>query len=87
MVIHRLAVHPPYQRKGLAHMAMNFIEDYASQSGYSGIRLDVYSGNEAPQKLYLHRGFTCAGEVFFPYRSLPFYCMEKTLILSSSAKK
>jgi ribosomal protein S18 acetylase RimI-like enzyme len=41
--------------------------------------LDVYTGNERAVRLYERRGYTVAGQVFFPRRELPFYCMEKTV--------
>jgi ribosomal protein S18 acetylase RimI-like enzyme len=43
LVIHRLAVHPKYQRKGYASKLMDFAEMPGFDNNYSSIRLDAYS--------------------------------------------
>ncbi|NFO88482.1 GNAT family N-acetyltransferase [Clostridium botulinum] len=79
LVIHRLSVHPESQGKGIAKKVLNFIEDMATKNNYSCIRLDAYSGNETALKLYEHFGYKKAGQVYFPWRDLPFYCYEKNI--------
>lgn len=79
LIIHRLAVHPDFQGRGIASMLMRFIEDYAIRNSYKSIRLDVFSVNKVAQRLYYNKGFQYFGEVNFPYRDQPFYCMEKYL--------
>jgi ribosomal protein S18 acetylase RimI-like enzyme len=79
LVIHRLSVHPEFQGKGIAKKMLNFIEDVATKNNYSCIRFDAYSGNKIALKLYEHFGYKKAGQVFFPWRDLPFYCYEKNI--------
>lgn len=79
LVVHRLAVHPQFQKQGLAKKLMDFSEDYATKNNYSSVRLDAYSGNERVLRFYENRDYKKRGEVFFPKRELPFYCYEKQL--------
>ncbi|WP_058303114.1 GNAT family N-acetyltransferase [Gorillibacterium timonense] len=79
IVIHRLAVHPRYQGQGIARKLMDFAETTAFQCGYESVRLDAYSGNERALRLYDKLGYKHRGEVNFPWRELPFHCLEKRL--------
>ena len=79
LVIHRLAVHPDYQKQGIARQLMDFAENYGKQYRYSSVRLDAYSINKRVLRFYENRGYIKRGEVFFPYRNAPFYCYEKIL--------
>jgi ribosomal protein S18 acetylase RimI-like enzyme len=79
LVIHRLAVNPEYQKQGIGRQLMDFAENYASERGYTSIRLDAYSGNPRALNLYEYRGFKKVGQIFFPRRKLPFYCYEKLI--------
>ncbi|ABR50359.1 GCN5-related N-acetyltransferase [Alkaliphilus metalliredigens QYMF] len=80
LVIHRLSVHPEFQGKGIARKFIDFIEDFAIKNQYSCIRLDAYSENTAALRLYDRMGYQRLGQVFFPFRELPFYCYEKALV-------
>ncbi|HEY5560486.1 MAG TPA: GNAT family N-acetyltransferase [Clostridiaceae bacterium] len=77
LVIHRLAVHPNNQKQGLAKSLMTFAEDYAKDKGCSSIRLDAFTENPISLGLYDHLGYKIRGQVYFPGKSLPFYCLEK----------
>ena len=78
--IHRLAIHPDFQKKGYAQKLMNFAEDYAKKNNFTSIRLDTFSQNHRNQKFYEARGYTRLGDIFFPKQSeYPFYCYEKVL--------
>lgn len=79
LVIHRLAIHPRSQKRGLAKQLMDFAEDYAVTNNYSSVRLDAYSGNQRVLRFYENRDYKKQGEVFFPKRILPFYCYEKQI--------
>jgi ribosomal protein S18 acetylase RimI-like enzyme len=81
LVIHRLVVNTKYQKQGIARLLLGFAEDIAIKKGYTSIRLDAYSGNSRALKLYENRGYIKTGQIFFPYRELPFYCYEKNLKL------
>lgn len=76
VVIHRLAVNPDYQTKGIARLLMDFAEDFAKKENYSAIRLDSYSQNKRALKFYENRGYVKRGECFFSGRDMPFYCYE-----------
>lgn len=81
LVVHRLAVHPNQQGKGIARSIMDFAEQYAKEQNYDAIRLDTFSQNPRNQKFYTNRGYTDLGSVFLKYKKdHPYYCYE--LILS-----
>jgi ribosomal protein S18 acetylase RimI-like enzyme len=79
LVIHRLAVNPKRQGRGIGGRLVDFAESYAMKYQYASIRLDAYSGNPRALKLYERRGYQKVGQLFFPYRELPFYAYEKGL--------
>jgi ribosomal protein S18 acetylase RimI-like enzyme len=80
LVVHRLAVHPDHQRKGLARLLMDHAEGFAKEKKYDSIRLDTYSQNPRNQKFYNNRGYTDLGPVFLIYkRSHPYFCYELLL--------
>lgn len=79
LVVHRLAVAPQFQRKGVAGKLMDFAESKAVQENYAAIRLDTYSNNPGAIRFYERRGYIKKGQVRFPYRDLPFLCYEKLL--------
>lgn len=78
--IHRLAIHPDYQRQGFAHQLMDFAEQLGKQKQVSSIRLDTFSQNLGNQKFYENRGYHKLGNIFLPNQSkYPFYCYELPL--------
>ena len=78
--IHRLAVHPDWQRRGLAGQLMDFAEALALDQGASSMRLDTFSRNAGNQRFYENRGYLRLGAVYFPNQSAyPFYCYERAL--------
>lgn len=77
LVIHRLVIHPKYQRKGFASFLMDFAEDFAEKNNYTSIRLDAYSPNKNVVDFYKRRNYFIRGNVSFPEREKPFNCMEK----------
>ena len=80
LYIHRLAVHPKYQRKGYAQQLMSFAETYAISNEFNSIRLDTFSKNLRNQKFYELRGYKRLEEIKFPNQSEhPFYCYELVL--------
>lgn len=75
--IHRLAVHPNSQGKGIARSLMDFAENLALQNNKTSIRLDTFSKNIRNQKFYKARGYIRLGNIYFPNQSeSPFYCYE-----------
>lgn len=78
--IHRLAVHPQFQGKGMAQRLMSYAENRAIEQAYRSIRLDTFSKNGRNQKFYELRGYKRLGSIYFPRQSeAPFYCYELVL--------
>ena len=80
IVVHRLAVHPSQQGKGIGRMLMDFAEQWARDHHYDAIRLDTYSQNARNQRFYTNRGYNDLGAVFLQYKKQhPYYCYELIL--------
>ena len=79
IIIHRLAIHPLHQNKGLAKGLMKYAEDLAHGNKIRSIRLDAYSGNPAAIRLYENLHYEKRGELYFREIFIPFYCYEKML--------
>ena len=78
--VHRLAVHPKFQKKGIGNKLMNFTESIAKKLNFISIRLDTFSQNKSNNKFYESRGYQKLGDVFFRKQSeFPFHCYEKIL--------
>ncbi len=78
--IHRLAIHPDFQRQGNAKKLMDFAEDFVKQQKGISVRLDTFSLNTRNQKFYENRGYQKLGNIYFPKQSdAPFYCYELLL--------
>ncbi|MCG8481399.1 MAG: GNAT family N-acetyltransferase [Spirochaetales bacterium] len=75
--IHRLTVHPAFQRRGIASRLMSFAEAEIASQGYNVVRLDAYEGNPGALALYERLGYRPAGRVRF--RKGVFRCFEKRL--------
>jgi len=75
--IHRLAIHPNYQGKGLAQKLMDFAEAHAKENNFISVRLDTFSVNKRNNAFYQKRGYQKLGDVYFPKQSEhPFHCYE-----------
>ena len=80
IVVHRLAVRPDQQGKGLARKLMDFAEQWARENKYDAIRLDTYSQNPRNQRFYTKRGYTDLGPVYLKYnKDYPYFCYELLL--------
>ena len=80
LYIHRLAVHPNFQKKGIGKALMDFAEKYAREKNYSSVRLDTFSMNKRNLKFYESRGYQRLEEIYVPKQSeFPFYCYELIL--------
>ncbi len=80
LYVHRLAVDPKYQKKGIGRSLMNFAENYARNNGLKSIRLDTFSENERNNRFYKSRKYIQLNDVYFPNQSkFPFHCYEKIL--------
>ena len=80
LYIHRLAVHPEFQQKGIGRRLMDFAEIYAKEKKYNSVRLDTFSLNKRNLKFYESRGYERREGIYFPKQSeFPFYCYELIL--------
>jgi predicted amidohydrolase/predicted GNAT family acetyltransferase len=79
LVIHRLVVNPKHQGQGYARILMDFAENFASENGYTSIRLDAYSPNKRVIEFYINRNYFIRGDVHFSEREYPFHCLEKEI--------
>lgn len=77
LYVHRLAVDPQFQKKGIGKKLMDYAEDFAKKNNFISIRLDTFSKNKNNMRFYERRGYKRLEEVFFPGQSkFPFYCYE-----------
>ena len=77
IIVHRLAVLPGHQGKGIARKIMDFAEEFAVKNNYDSIRLDTFSQNPRNQKFYLNRGYLELGSVYLKYKKEhPYICYE-----------
>jgi len=79
LVIHRLVIDPKHQRKGHAQKLMDFAKTFATENNYTSIRLDAYSQNNKVIEFYKKQKYHIRGNVYFPERKYPFYCIEKKI--------
>ncbi len=78
-VVHRLAVHPKFQRMGIAKNLMNFVEEHCLNIGIDAIRLDTYTKNNGNMRFYKNLNYKKIGFVYFRSIEAPFACFEKLL--------
>ena len=79
IIIHRLAVLPKWQNRGIAKKLMEFAEEHARENSYTSLRVDTYIDNPKVQRLYERLGYVQCGETHFPEQDGPFLCYEKCL--------
>ena len=79
LVIHRIAVFPTWQKKGLGKKLMDFAEGFAKENNLKSIRLDVASSSEHLIKLYESIGYNYTGDVLYPKQEETFKCLEKMI--------
>ena len=63
LIVHTLAVHPGYLRRGIAAALLRYAEKLARERGYRAIRLDSYRENKAAFALYEKLGYKFVGMV------------------------
>ncbi len=78
-VIHRLAVHPNSQGRGIGKQLLLYAEEFAKSQEYTSIRLDAFTANPAAIKMYERADYDPIGQIHFPFRKHPFQCFEKIL--------
>ena len=77
LVLHRIAVFPSWQKKGIGRKLIEFAENFAKENNYKSIRLDVASSSEHLIKLYESIGYTYTGDILYRKQEEPFKCLEK----------
>ncbi|MBM4765213.1 GNAT family N-acetyltransferase [Bacillus sp. B15-48] len=80
LILHSFCVHPSVQGGGYGRKMLNFAEKFAMEQGYSVLRLDAYSGNEAAFRFYEKRGYNRTGVIELegkPKGHEKYYCYEK----------
>ncbi|MGG3564392.1 GNAT family N-acetyltransferase [Neobacillus rhizosphaerae] len=82
LILHSFCVQPSAQRTGYGGKMLEFVEAFAKEKGYAGIRLDAFSGNPSALKFYETRGYIKKGEIFISTKPLgheTYYCYEKII--------
>ncbi|ALS38660.1 GNAT superfamily N-acetyltransferase [Enterococcus rotai] len=64
--IHRVALAPTYQGKGLALLLMNLLITTSRLNGCLDIRIDTHPENKTMQQLIQKAGFTYCGDILLP---------------------
>lgn len=77
--VHRLAVDPVFQGRGIANKLMEFSENNAFNDGIDSIRLGAFKGYSEVVGFYKKRGYEIRGEILFDVSDTTFYGMEKSL--------
>ncbi len=78
VVVHRLAVAPAAQGRGVAQALLAQAETLARAWGYGRVRVDTNSANTATQRLFPKLGYRFAGEIALAFRpGLRFFCYER----------
>jgi len=77
--VHRLAVDPSRQRKGIARRFMTALEAEAAGRGTAAVRLDSYSRNRAANSLYEGLGYRKRGTIHLPKKPEEYNCYEKAV--------
>lgn len=79
LVIHKMAVDPAAQGRGVAGALFAYAIGLAQERGLRSLRGDTYTENKTMQHLFLRFGFRQVGHVHFPGRPLPFPVYEKVM--------
>ena len=88
VVVHRLAVNPKYQGRGVAAQLMLQAEVVAAGMGTSILRIDTNKANKATQRLFPKLGYVFSGEIGLAFRpGLRFLCYEKRLDDTKQTRK
>lgn len=87
IVVHRLAVDPSFQGRGVAIALMQQAEALAAQRGIGRVRVDTNTQNQVTQRLLPKLGYALSGEIGLDFRpGLRFFCYEK-LIASGEERR
>ncbi|MFA5992759.1 MAG: GNAT family N-acetyltransferase [Candidatus Pacearchaeota archaeon] len=80
LMIHRIAVLPSEQGKGIAGKLVEFAENFARENNHKSIRLDTYAKNISSNAFYRKKGYVHRGVIRIPEHMLGEYnAYEKIL--------
>lgn len=79
LAVHRLAVLPGFQRRGVADGLLAFAEDLARKRGLAGLRSDTAEVNPAMNALFAKRGWRFVAPLTFPDAQVSFRAWEKAI--------
>jgi GNAT superfamily N-acetyltransferase len=80
IVVHRVAVDPAFQGKGIAKALMQQAEIVARERGIRVLHVDTSAQNQVTQRLFPKLGYTFSGEIGLGFRpGLRVLCYEKRL--------
>ena len=79
LIIHRLAVHPAYQGRGMAGKLLDFVYNYAVAKGYQSIILSVLAENYIARNLYTKNGYLETGSAYFSEWNIRMVYYEKVI--------
>ena len=63
ITIHKIAIDNLHKGKGTAKAIIGFIGEYATENGYSSIRVDTHEGNIPMKKMLEKNGFEYCGTI------------------------
>jgi GNAT superfamily N-acetyltransferase len=79
LFLHRMAVHPKWQGKGIASYLVDFAQKMARDRGFTCIRLDIYQSSQEARQLCKKLNFQEIGSFQAPCQKIPYVCYEKQL--------
>ena len=79
LVIHRLAVFPSWQKKGIGRKLIEFAEELALKNNLKSIRLDISDSCKYLISLYETFGYNHTGDILYPKQKESFKCLEKVI--------
>jgi GNAT superfamily N-acetyltransferase len=88
VVVHRLAVDPAFQGRGVALALMQQAEVVAEEKGIDRVRADTNTHNQVMQRLMTKLGYDLSGEIGLEFRpGLRFFCYEKLLAVEANSSQ
>ena len=79
LVVHKLAVPPRCQRRGVGRALLRFAQDFGREEGLASIHMDTYCLNHRMQRLLEGEGFHFVAPLHLPGRPLEFLAYERGL--------
>jgi len=79
LYLQNMAVHPKWQRIGIAKLMVEYAQKLAKEKGFDCIRLDVFKPSDNARQLYEQQLFKEVASFHSAYQKIPFVCYEKKL--------